>query len=285
MVELSQKKARYAKTKTHIEGRRLMYNASQQKRYEKQLRELVDEMTSITKNEFKILIDNQTPRVTMDADTDNDIRPHRINALIDKIKNKFENLFGQRALKIAMRMVQDTNLSSYASMHSSLKHLTGLSLPINKIGVRLTRTIKKSVYENVKLIKSIPDEYLDKINKAVQKSILSEKQGGLNNLIKIVQKYDGVTQRRARNIALDQTRKVFNHMNRDRSIDAGITKFKWLHSGGGQHPRKEHMDLNGKIFSYDDLPIISAPGEPEVRGIPGQAINCRCTTTPVLSIE
>jgi uncharacterized protein with gpF-like domain len=41
--------------------------------------------------------------------------------------------------------------------------------------------------------------------------------------------------------------------------------------------------MDGKIFSFDDLPIIDRKtGE---RGIPGQAINCRCTMTPVYEFD
>jgi len=38
-----------------------------------------------------------------------------------------------------------------------------------------------------------------------------------------------------------------------------------------------------EIFSFDDLPVIDRrSGE---RGIPGQAINCRCRMAPVIEFD
>jgi SPP1 gp7 family putative phage head morphogenesis protein len=98
-----------------------------------------------------------------------------------------------------------------------------------------------------------------------------------------LQEYEGVTLRRARNIALDQTRKAYNNINKGRMQAIGVQKFEWVHSGGGQKPRELHIELDGQVFSFDDLPVIDErTGE---RGIPGQAINCRCTMVPVIEFE
>ena len=63
----------------------------------------------------------------------------------------------------------------------------------------------------------------------------------------------------------------------------GLKKFEWLHSGGGHHPRPDHVAMSGNIYSFTSLPIIdSKTGE---RGIPGQAINCKCVMRPVIEFE
>jgi hypothetical protein len=73
-------------------------------------------------------------------------------------------------------------------------------------------------------------------------------------------------------IARDQVRKVTTAINVERAKSAGITKFRWRHSGGGSEPRQDHVDMDGMIFSYDDPPVIDErTGE---RGYPGQLINC-----------
>jgi uncharacterized protein with gpF-like domain len=63
-----------------------------------------------------------------------------------------------------------------------------------------------------------------------------------------------------------------------------INKFKWIHSGGGQHPRRSHMALSGRIFSFDDLPLKGEEGFANGQ-YPGQAINCACTMVPVIEFE
>ena len=132
------------------------------------------------------------------------------------------------------------------------------------------------------LIKSIPSEYFRDIQQAVLSSIADGK--GLADLTTFLEEQQGVQSRRAKNIAIDQTHKAYNGLNRGRMVQSGIKKFEWVHSGGGLHPRPLHLDqLNGKVFSFDKLPIIEeGTGE---RGIPGQAINCRCTMVPVIDFK
>ena len=90
------------------------------------------------------------------------------------------------------------------------------------------------------------------------------------------------TVNRGVNIARDQTRKAYNNLNAARMRKVGVTEFIWRHSGGGRNPRDLHQNvLNGKKFSLDDLPVIDErTGE---TGIPGQAINCKCTMEPVVT--
>ena len=84
----------------------------------------------------------------------------------------------------------------------------------------------------------------------------------------------------AKNVALDQTRKAYQSMNAERMRAAGVKSFEWIHSGGGQKPRPDHVAMSGNVYRYDNLPVIDKrTGE---RGIPGQAPNCRCTARPVL---
>jgi SPP1 gp7 family putative phage head morphogenesis protein len=147
---------------------------------------------------------------------------------------------------------------------------------------------KAIVEENVSLIKSIPQQYFKDITGSVMRSITTG--AGMSTLLPQIQKYNAMTERRAKNLALDQTRKAYNGINKQRMQSIGVKKFEWVHSGGGQHPRRSHIALGGRVFSFDDLPVINkeqvdAGYEGPVRGIPGQAINCRCTMIPVIEFD
>lgn len=92
---------------------------------------------------------------------------------------------------------------------------------------------------------------------------------------------------RAKNTALDQTRKAFAGLNRARYRSAGVNNWKWQHSGGSQTPRCYHSDpypqgLNGGVYSYDDPPVINK--KTGRRGFPGDEPNCGCQEVPVISI-
>ncbi len=95
-----------------------------------------------------------------------------------------------------------------------------------------------------------------------------------------------ISDTKAKNIALDQTRKAYAAINKERMTASGYDDFEWLHSGGGMHPRKSHVEMNGKIYSFDKLPVINKEQvdrgyEAPIRGIPGQAFGCGCTMIPV----
>jgi SPP1 gp7 family putative phage head morphogenesis protein len=133
----------------------------------------------------------------------------------------------------------------------------------------------------VSLIKSIPEEYFAKVAGAVARSISSG--NGLQDLTAFFAEQDGVEARRAKNIAIDQTHKAYNGLNAERMKRQGVGKYEWVHSGGGLHPRPLHQSYHGRIFSFDKPPVIDE--RTGARGIPGQAINCRCTMVPVIEFE
>ena len=142
--------------------------------------------------------------------------------------------------------------------------------------------MKALVFENVSLIKSIPDEYFKQITGAVARPI--ENGEGDRWLAKELKDYGAKTDRRAQLIAQDQTRKAYNSINLRNFQENNVRKLKWLHSGGSRDPRPYHKDvLDGQIFDIDDPPIIDPKtGE---RGYPGQLPYCRCVMAAVLDFE
>jgi len=106
---------------------------------------------------------------------------------------------------------------------------------------------------------------------------------GMADLMPQIKKYGDMTDRRAKNVALDQTRKAYNTINADRMKKVGIQKFEWIHSMGGIKPREDHIEMDGNIYSFDDLPVVNKDtGE---RGLPGSQINCKCTMRPVVVFD
>ena len=122
-------------------------------------------------------------------------------------------------------------------------------------------------------------QYLGEVQGQVMRSITSGQ--GLKDLIPYLNtKYDQNI-RHARNVAFDQTRKAYSNINAGRMQANGIKSYEWIHSGGGQHPRKLHQQMNGRVYRLDDPPVIDE--RTQERGIPGRAINCRCTMRPIVS--
>lgn len=275
----------------HIKGTRLALPAGVAARYQAKLQRLAAQMTATTERELKALfrhpdvvdyISRIAPvRHAMDISPASQAR-----ILTNKLALQFEELFQSAAKPYASDMVDEADGASKAAVGMSLRELSkGLEFKLNIAGDLLDEFKKAVIANNVSLIKSIPSEYFRDVQQAVLSAMTDGR--GLEDLVPFFDKAPGEQSRRAKNIAQDQVHKAYNGLNKVRLVDAGVKKFQWIHSGGGLHPREHHIDpapagLNGGVFSFDKLPIID-PNTGE-RGIPGQAINCRCTMTPVVEV-
>lgn len=267
-------------------GRRLNYNAADQAEYVRELKILVKRMVKITKREIISFFEGRTAKTFFikqeQAAAMDESVASQARILTNHLINRLEQIFNLKAPKLAKKMVKKSARTSASALGSSLKQLSGgLTLKTNFVTAGMKEVVKATISENVSLIKSIAADYLGDVQKAVMRSITTG--DGLENLVPAIEKFEGISYRKAKNIALDQTRKTFNNINKQRMQTIGVKKFEWVHSGGGDKPRKDHIEMSGNIYSFDDLPIIDQKtGE---RGIPGQAINCRCTMIPVTEYE
>lgn len=263
-------------------GKRLSYNAGLQTRYIQQLNKLIKPMVTQVKREIIRLFNSPVAEQFQEVMATDESITSQARIITNKLLSRFETLFGRAAPIEAEKMVGRANKASKVALGESLKQLSGgLTIKTDFLTPGLKEVTKAAVVENVSLIKSIATEYLTNVQKAVMRSITNG--SGLESLVPNLQKYEGITYRKAKNIALDQTRKAYNSINAGRMKKIGIKKFEWVHSGGGQKPRQDHIDMSGNIYSFDDLPIIDKKtGE---RGIPGQAINCKCTMIPVTEYD
>jgi SPP1 gp7 family putative phage head morphogenesis protein len=282
---LTKRKRRWAKNRDiTLKGNTLRYNAAQQERYAKELNRLINEMVTEVKVKTVRLFKAESASieaVAMDASLASQAR-----ILMNALTDKFSQLFSSKAKILADRMVRGAAQTSKTNLHSSLKQLSGgLSLKTGVVPLGMEEVAKASVAENVSLIKSIPEQYFKDITGAVMRSITTG--NGLADLVPEIDKYAGQTKRRAENLALDQTRKAYNSINKQRMQAIGVRQFEWIHSGGGQVPRESHLKISGHIFDFDKVEEQQAAlGVPERdRGIPGFPVNCRCTMLPVINFE
>ena len=264
-----------------LRGAVLRPSAGVAARYNRSLQALIDLMLRETQREVEKLFTSPVAiesHVTTDASISSQSR-----ILMNGLISRFTVLFAQQAKPISERMVKQSEKNSSTDLKSSLKEISGnvtLKTDTLKSGP-VADIAKASVNESVTLIKSIPQRFLDKTAQAVSRSITSG--NGLQDLKPFFEKQKGITKRHAELMAEDQTRKVYNGINRGRMEALGFTSFEWIHTGGSQQPRQDHIDMSGNVYRFDNLPVIDErSGE---RGIPGQAPNCRCVMRPILSFE
>lgn len=194
------------------------------------------------------------------------------NALLQRYLPKFNEL----AYNATGRMMKQALNSADVSVKASLKD--AVTIDINYLPDTMKEVIKASTAEAVSLIKLIPQQFLTEVQGEVMRSIVSNT--GLSRLVPYLNARYGKTQKHARLVAMDQTRKVYSSLARERCKAAGFEYFTWRHTGGETHPRSEHVHMDGKVYRYDDPPIIEE--KTGTRGFPGQLINCRCRMQPLL---
>jgi SPP1 gp7 family putative phage head morphogenesis protein len=292
-LTLTKKKSKWVENRNVIlRGQQLNYNVSIQRKYTLELKKMVKKMVYETNNQLKKLFkgeiaddffddQKEISKITMDASISSQAR-----ILTNYLMNKFNKLFSLKAKDLANKMVINSSESSKSNLHSSLRKLSGgLSIKTGIVPTGMEDISTAIVAENVSLIKSIPQEYFKNVTGAVMRSITTG--NGLKDLVPEIKKYSSQTQRRAENIALDQTRKAYNNINKQRLVNIGVKKFEWIHSYGGVTPRKSHIKIDRHIFSFENLESEQAAlGVPESdRGLPGMPINCRCTINPVIDFS
>lgn len=285
-LKVKPKRLKWAKAReTALVGLPLHYPMSVASKYQSEIEAMIRPMAREYERELRELFDQLGGQIMggdsacgMDASLASQAR-----ILFGWLGRKYAKLFAQRADTITKRMIGRVDKAAKASLEDSLRKASGyLTLKVPDMPGDLADKITAATVENVALIKSIPQQYHDRIVSAVMVSVQTGGKGAAD-VMKEVRHIGGLSEKRAHLIATDQTRKVTSAMNAERAKAVGMRKFRWLHSGGSADPRPEHMEMNGEIFDYDDPPIIDRKtGE---RGYPGQLINCRCVAIPVIDFS
>ncbi len=210
----------------------------------------------------------QTPQpVAMDAARD------ILGRVIDSLIAKWMTNLNDLPQKMARRFVGQTAGALDRNLGATLKK-SGFAVNLQLTDVT-KEAMRASLGVNVGLIKSIPGEYLGDVQKYVWESV----EGGfdLKTLTDNLEHAYHIGRNRAKLIARDQSGKVHAVMEQARRKELGITKAIWRHSAAAREPRKSHVEANGKEF--EAAKGLYLDGE---WVLPGQAINCGCTSRSVL---
>lgn len=270
----------------HLQGGILRPNVAIQQEYVNAVLTMVRRLGDEIKREVKRVFEESAHHGAMDDDKGGRSTSGNVSSqariAISGLVEKYEPLFNRLAKKSTKRMIARTVKNSSVTLGMSLKDLSSrVSLNTDILNDRLQEIVTASTAEAVSLIKLIPQKYLGEVQGQVMRSITTG--GGLQTLLPYLTEKYGQNIRHARNVAMDQTRKAYNNINAGRMQAIGVKEFEWIHTGGSQHPRQDHIDLNGKTFSLDDLPVIGVMYGREVHGKPGDLPFCRCVMRPIVS--
>jgi SPP1 gp7 family putative phage head morphogenesis protein len=95
---------------------------------------------------------------------------------------------------------------------------------------------------------------------------------------KVIEKEFDVTQNKANFLAKQESSLFMAELQTQEFNTYGAKQFKW-HSSQDSRVRKLHKQLNQKIYSIDNPPVIDE--RTKQTGFPGQAFGCRCAMSAV----
>jgi SPP1 gp7 family putative phage head morphogenesis protein len=200
----------------------------------------------------------------------------RASKILDVVRKIVERQFPRERLeKIASRAAATTNEFQRKQLGGAMKALTGLDPGSLTRGVR--PAVDQFTHENVRLIRSIPGDYLDRVEEVVHGALATGERA--KDLASTLEEEFDVSKRRAALIARDQIGKLHANLNRVRQQKLGLTRYVWRTSED-ERVREAHAERDGETYSWEDPPgDASDPGD---GANPGDGIQCRCSAEPVI---
>lgn len=102
--------------------------------------------------------------------------------------------------------------------------------------------------------------------------------GRTERIAQIIQHSYGVTKNKAQFLARQETSLLLSKLRQERYKDAGSTKYVWA-GFMDQFEREDHKALEGKVFSWDNPPVVDR--KTGRRAHPSEDFGCRCVAVPV----
>lgn len=204
----------------------------------------------------------------------------QFNLLQSKLLNVFSNI----------NYAQQLNELSFFDQYSLIQQDIDKQFKktvIDAIGItpEFTETQKIKLAEeysnNLKLyVKNFIDDEVIKLRGLVENNAFSGMRA--DRLQTIIKKQFDVSDRKAKFLAKQETSLITAKYRESRYLDAGINKYVWSSSGDSK-VRSDHKRLNGKVFSFDNPPIVNL--ETGKRANPSEDFGCRCKAKPLVIVE
>lgn len=197
----------------------------------------------------------------------NDVTPEKIDAT-SRTKRNYEKTV----------TLMETDLQKTVAIHKAPE--SALSQII--IEAKLTEKQKEIIAEEWgtnldKYIKGWVAENVIKLRDEITPHVLSG--GRALGLVKVIQDNYGVSLRKAKFLARQETSLLMSKFQESRYRDIGIQRYRWSDSHD-KRVRHDHHLLNGKIFSWDMPPVTNR--KTGTRNNPGEDFGCRCVAIPVV---
>lgn len=204
-----------------------------------------------------------TDGLTTDADG------QQLQFLIDQVNRQLDNTIIYQTDRLGRWVTRVGNWNGQRTI-SAVRSATGKQV---EPFIRLRDAqpfLEQSIRQNVALISNVNADMKNRVEQIIFDGLANRrnKKYITDELAKAL----GITKRRARNIAGDQTHKLNTTLNQFRNEQLGIRQYRWQ-TRLDNAVRHAHRAREGKVFRWD---------QPPSDGHPGQPINCRCVAHSIL---
>lgn len=194
----------------------------------------------------------------------------RAQRLLEEARARLtRSLTNEKLEELSRSIARRTEAHNREQLRRQIRAALGTDIFLNDR--RLGALVEGFTAENVSLIKDLPAQVMQDIEKSVTRAMTSGTPH--KQLASEIEDKFEIGERRARIIARDQIGKLNGQVNATRQKDLGIEKFIWR-TVNDERVRPEHEERDGNIYSYSDPPDGELPGEP---------ILCRCYAEPVFT--
>ncbi|MGI4775356.1 MAG: phage head morphogenesis protein [Janthinobacterium lividum] len=266
-------------------GTIIPYPVFEEERYRKDLFAMIEELQAII---YSRVINNSSFAASYNTSIRTDEISDELDAVIEYIK--------VRAAVRVLKLIND--LSNRAEKINKFNHNAFINFINNSLDTNIpnlnknelvTEEMKLWALENAQLIRSIPNQILDKLSNMVCEAVRNG--NSLQYLGKNLERTLDISRNRAKIIARDQVAKLNGTLTKYRNLNLGITEYKWLTSGD-ERVRHSHDVLRDKICSWqtpekyrNNIQDKLWKKRSSIKGVelhPGLDIMCRCTSIAIL---
>ena len=211
-----------------------------------------------------------------------------INSLIEVLASIAGESIEDRAKLLATRFVNTVHYQNKTQFTRNFKNAFDVDLSSIIEKEVLGDTLSVAIQQNVELIKSIKNDFINDIGSSVFANYKSGFRHG--ELINEIRARGNVSYSRAKLIARDQTAKINADFNEERNKKMGFDVYKWKGTGD-ERERDSHRVLNNMLCRYSDPTVYSDDDGKTWKkrksiggyiGKCGDDYQCRCLSVPYI---
>ncbi|MEA1064737.1 phage minor head protein [Erwinia sp. HR93] len=245
--------------------------------YQRDLQRYIDTLAATTEQRINTVLATGYRRAADGVALDDAGMMGMLRSVFEGLQESVTGQIARFARSTAGRFIDGASESESAAMRKAFRSTFGVDVSSLLLGQTFDKKYQDelavALEENISLIKSIPSQYLDKVERVVMSGVRAGNRA--TDIEGEIQKIHGQSRRRCRVIARDQMQKVVNSLDLVRGRDMGVEEYQW---------RTVEDERVRKTHAFNDLKYFRLDTPPPITGHPGHDVQCRCVKRLLIEI-